>query len=161
MISARTRIQLRFVALLYAMFGTVYLCWIAVVWSYTPSTSSASLVDQAFARYALGIPFVAAGAVVCFVLSGLSLNFLRLGWSWRIGTIAGSSLLSLNFLWGAVRHSADVAPKYLARVPPDHIHLAIDLGSYWGLTLLYSICSFLLWRQLRTSNHRGRVRDAQ
>jgi hypothetical protein len=73
MISAR--IQLRFVALLYAMFGAVYLCWIAVVWSYTPSTPSASLADQAFARYALGIPIVAAGAIVCLVLSGRLCTF--------------------------------------------------------------------------------------
>jgi len=152
------RVQLRIVALLYAMFGAVYLCWIAVVWSIAPSTPSGSLADQFVSRLASAIPFVAAGAFVCLVLSGLSLCFLKLGWSWRIATIAGSSLLSLNLLWSAARHSADVAPIYLALEPPDHVHLAIDLGFWWGLTSLYLICSLLLWRQLRASYNRWRGR---
>jgi hypothetical protein len=146
------RVQLRFVALLYAMLGAAWVFCVVVVLTAAPSSDS--LMQQIHARWASAVPFVATGAIVCLLLSGLSLWFLKLGWPWRVATIAGSLLLSLNFVGTAARHSADVAPIYLAEDPPDHVHLAIDLGLYWGLTLTYSICSLLLWGQLRASNNR-------
>jgi hypothetical protein len=146
------RVQLCFVALLYAMLGAACVFYVVVV--LTAASSSDSLAQQVHAHLASAVPFIATRAIVCLLLSGLSLWFLKLGWPWRVATIAGSLLLSLNFAGTAARHSADVAPIYLALDPPDHVHLAIDLGLYWGLTLTYSICPFLLWRQLRASNNR-------
>jgi hypothetical protein len=143
------RVQLRFVALFYAMLGAASVFYIV---AFLAIASSASVAQKIHAHLASAVPFVATQAIVCLLLCGLSLWFLKLGSRLRVATIAGSLFLSLNFAGSAAIHSADVAPIYLAREPPDHVHLAIDLGLYWGLTLTYSICSFLLWRQLRASS---------
>jgi hypothetical protein len=154
MVSAR--VQLRVVAGLYASFGAVCLLWIAMVWTTASSAPSASLTHQVAERYASAIPSVAARAIGSFVLSVLSLRLLMLTRSWRMATAVGSVLFSLLIVLSAARVSAVDIPVYLAMEREDYSVLAIVLGLWWGLALVYSVCSYLLWRQLRASNNRWR-----
>jgi hypothetical protein len=154
MVSAR--VQLRVVAALYASFGAVCLLWIAMVWTAASSAPLASLTHQVADRCASAIPSVAARAIGSFVLSALSLRLLMLSRSWRMATTVGSVLFSLLIVLAAARVSAVDIPVYLAMEREDYPVLAIVLGLWWGLALVYSVCSYLLWRQLRASNNRWR-----
>ena len=147
MISAR--VQLRVTAVIYALFGIACLIWIAIA-----PTLVSSLSRETSNQAPSAIPFVATWAIACFVLSGLSLCFLMLDRSWRIRAIVGSLLLSLVAIWAVARFSAEVAPVYWSL--GERGLLAIKLGTWWGIALAYSLCSFLLWKQLRASNNRWR-----
>ena len=122
------QVQLRFVALLYAMFAPRISAGSAWSGRLPRPPRRRTLADQVATRWASAIPDVATRAIECLLLSGLSLFFLKLGRSLRIVTVAGSLLLSFLIAWTAARHSAEVAPLYLALEPPDHKHLAIDWG---------------------------------
>jgi hypothetical protein len=156
MVSAR--VQLRVVAAIYALFGVAFLLWIAIVGIMASTSTPTSPMHELDERAASAIPSVAMSAVECLALSGLALCFLKLGRLWRVATIAGSSLLSLLVIWNAVRVSAADIPEYLAwrqQGGPTY-PLVVMLATWWGIALVYSACSLLLWRHVWASKNRWR-----
>jgi hypothetical protein len=150
MVSART--QLRVVAAVYAVFGAPLVALIGLILFWASITPPE--LRQYAESYTRAIPLMASLAIGYFALSGLSLRFLRLGLSWRIATIAVSVILSLLAIWRAARASAVDISVHLA-MGRSYSALLL-LGLWWGLALLYSVCSYLLWQQIRTSNNRSR-----
>jgi len=142
MVSAK--VQLRVVAALYALLGIVIVSGIVIVWtvfSTKPEPASA-------------IPSQAAKVVGSFALSVLSLRLLTLSRSWRIATALGSLLVSVLIVLAAARVSGAEIPVYFAVGPESPSDMAVALGIWWGLALVYSMCSYVVWRQARASNHR-------
>ena len=146
MISAK--VLVRVVAVIYALFCIVCL---AFVWAIASSTSAAHIPRKPFIGAASAIPGISMWAIGCFVLSVLSLRFLKLGRAWRITTLAGSLLMSLRVIWVSASLSAESAPFYMALGQEGRVPLAILLGTYSSLALVFSICPLLLWSQLRAS----------
>lgn len=96
-------------------------------------------------------------AICYFALSGLSLRFLALSRSWRIVTISGSLLISLSQIAISVRDTVIVAPVYLNLGPQAYGNLAVELVVFWGRASVFSLCSYLLWKQLgQTSTSEAR-----
>jgi hypothetical protein len=153
MVSAR--VQLRVVAALCALFGAAYLLWIATVWMMTSSSPPTSVMHEVAERYASAIPSVAAWATGSFVLASLSARLLTLSRSWQLATTAGSLLFTILIVQAAARVSAIDIPLY-SGLGQGYSALAILLGLWWGLALVSSSCSHVLWRQVRASNNRWR-----
>src|SRR5262249_27733810 len=145
---------LRVVAGVYALFGIACLLWIAIAWRMASATSL-PLTDQAREFWASGIPSMAVRAVGSFVLSGLSARLLTLRRLWQLVAAVGSLLFAIPIVVGGLRAAAFEIQAY-TDLGKGYSYLAILLGTQLGLVLVSSLCSFVIWRQVRASNNRWR-----
>jgi hypothetical protein len=137
--------QLRIVAALYALLGLVYVAGALVVW-----TLWATKPDPAPA-----IPVQVIQIMAAFALSALSLRLRTLKRSWQLATAWGSSLLSALILYIAVRTAADELAFYWPIGPGGYSALAFVTAMWWGPVVIYSTCSYVIWRQLRAAANAG------
>lgn len=149
-----TRVLLRIVALFYVVVAVLKVSVMVTMRMMASQTQSGSLAHYAALRAAQSFPLTVATAVGLFVLSGLSLRFLTLSRSWRIAAIAVSLFISLLEIANAARKTLIVTPTFLKLGPDSYGYLAVELAVFWGWALAYSLCSYLLWRQLLASNNR-------
>ena len=147
MISARA--QLRIVAIFYAAITVLGLVGFAAIITTGASMPSGSIMREHAQHAAKAFPLAAVTAILYLVLSGLSFRFRVLSRSWRIAAIAGSLLVSLSQIATSARDTLIVTPILLD--PADYGTLAVELGIFWGRALAFSLCTYLLWRQLRVS----------
>lgn len=150
----RPQTQLRLIALLYALFATLWLFYIGVIWWLSQTSPSASLTAAAVAQQSAVIPVAGIQAIGAGVLSVLSLRFLKLSRSLQTATVIAALFLGLFLISSAVRIS--LAQLHLYRQPDPVWPLLVTLGVSWGLVVVFSLCACLLWRQLNAAD--GRVR---
>ena len=149
-----TRVLLRIVALFYLVVAALKVFAMVTMRMMALQTESGSLVHDVALRAAEAFPLNATIVVGLCVLSGLSLRFLTLPLSWRIAAIVVSLFVSLLEIATAAQSTLIVTPTFL-KLGPDHYgDFAFELAVLWGWALAYSLCSYLLWRQLRASNDR-------
>jgi hypothetical protein len=144
-----TRVLLRIVALFYVVVGIVKVIVIFTMRTSASQTQAGSLAHHVAVRAAQRFSLTAATAIGLFVLSGLALRFLVLSRSWRIAAIAVSLLFSLSQIANAARQTLVVVPKYVTLGPDNYGYLAVELSLFWGWAIAYSLCSYVLWKQLR------------
>jgi hypothetical protein len=151
---ASTRVLLRIASLFYLVVAVLKVIVMVTMRTMASQTQSGSLPHHVALRAAQHFPLTAAIAVGLIVLSGLSLRFLTLSRPWRIAAIAVSLFFSLSQIANAARVTLIVTPMYLNFGPDNYGYLAAELAMPWGWALAYSLCSYLLWKQLRVSNNR-------
>jgi hypothetical protein len=149
-----TRVLLRIVALFYLVAAALKVIVMVTMRTMASQAQSGSLAHYAALRAARSFPLTAATAVGLFALSVLALRFLVLSRSWRIAAIAVSLFISLLEIANATRKTLIVAPTYLKLGADSYGYLAVELALFWGWALAYSLCSYLLWKQLRASSNR-------
>jgi hypothetical protein len=142
------QVKLRVVSVVYALFGVACVLVIAIAWAMGSAKTQTPLTHHVAERAALSVPPAAVLATASFLLCGLSLRFLILTRPWQMVAVAGSILFSLMTVMAAARNSAMYAPLYLGR-EGGYPMLATALAIWWGLALVYSMCSYLVWKQLR------------
>jgi len=130
--------QLRVVASTYALLGILALaCAVALVVLGPYVGSSIGAETTPLAIYV-------GGGVTFFALAWLSLRYSVLSPPWATFTVAASVFLALC--------------GFICAVKVTLTGRGALIGSFvwWGLTLVCSLGSYLLWRQWRASNNRSR-----
>lgn len=138
------RVELRGIALSYALLGTLSFALGAILIAIAWSGSWARLWHDVVVPEYLTLSSFAAFAVLLWTLAGLSLRYLELSRTWRFATLGVSVVLTLWNIGGAVRETIR---------PPEvsFVQVWTLIGVRWLTALAYSICSYSLWRH-RASN---------
>jgi hypothetical protein len=147
-----TRIQLRLIALFYFIVAALKVIAIVTIKMMASQASSGSLAEYSALRASQGFFLTVATAAELFVLSGLSLQLPKLSRPTRIAAVALSLLISLSQIARATRETLVLFPMYSKG---DYEYLAVAMAVSWAWPLAYSLCSYLLWKQLENSNNRS------
>lgn len=141
-----TRVQIRIVALFYAVYAVLGVISIVTFLMMVSRTLPGSLVHEMGLRAVDRFPWLAAGVLAFVVLSGLAFRFMALSRSWQIATIAGSLYISVREIFGAVRRTFAVNADYWKVAPDIFGPRSIELIVYWAPVLAFLLCSYVLWR---------------